>query len=562
MINNKKYEPYKILGQMTLFDEEENHVLQEQQKDSSHSSISFDSQAFAEIEIDYSNENTLSESASVPTFVSVPQEINPLEDEKRKVFNEMRQISRDSYNSNYQSKFYNKQVQSNNAKVFYKQAVFMKDFEDDYDGSASFSSYFPYYQLMSYEQLRTYFTWRTNVRKGEINNTSLSYAFLYMYELLNNIGVDSPDDGLERIMTFWNVFKEYNSSIDKYVIQWIKDYHIYYGLKKPFKDFVYENNIYMYYPKIFLYESDISDNFELFCSISKYNIKDSSFYTAETSNLINDCFYHVITKLKDALKTIDIDFYDLIFQPTKNLTLWTPFKGALFFQRLNGKSRKVILSDKEIYVYNQVNWSFSTTITTENGRQLIGYAMKQMESTLRKLMDYKYKLSVSIDMINQATVQKFSMAGIDFEKIIVDTVNDYYKEINKVVVSVSENMLNIIRKEAFETQEKLIVPENDEPVVATEQITSLKEVAAELVLDGWTGFKNSLNDTEIRALLVILEDGNIKQYADENSIMLEVLADSINEKAMDSIGDNILELDIDMTIYEEYIENVKEIVGV
>lgn len=42
----------------------------------------------------------------------------------------------------------------------------MEDFEDDYDGDAPFSMYYPCYQMMGYEQLRTYFSWRSKVRKG------------------------------------------------------------------------------------------------------------------------------------------------------------------------------------------------------------------------------------------------------------------------------------------------------------------------------------------------------------------------------------------------------------
>ena len=50
--------------------------------------------------------------------------------------------------------------------MFYRQAKLMADFEDDYREEEPFSMYFPDYQSMGYEQLRTYFTWRTNVRKG------------------------------------------------------------------------------------------------------------------------------------------------------------------------------------------------------------------------------------------------------------------------------------------------------------------------------------------------------------------------------------------------------------
>ena len=59
--------------------------------------------------------------------------------------------------------------------------------------------YFPDYQSMGYEQLRTY-TWRTNVRKGVIRKTSFSYVFVYLYELLNNVGVADCRDGS---LSFW-----------------------------------------------------------------------------------------------------------------------------------------------------------------------------------------------------------------------------------------------------------------------------------------------------------------------------------------------------------------------
>ena len=99
----------------------------------------------------------------------------------------------------------------------------MQDFEDTYERQVPFSSYFPDYQMMGYEQLRTYFTWRAKVRSGDIADTSLSYAFLYFYELLNNIGVEDAQEGMNAIMSFWKTFRVYHQEIDKYVIHWLKD---------------------------------------------------------------------------------------------------------------------------------------------------------------------------------------------------------------------------------------------------------------------------------------------------------------------------------------------------
>ena len=53
------------------------------------------------------------------------------------------------------------------AELFYKQARFMEDFEDTCPYEGSFRSYYPTYNDMSNRQLRGYFTWRANVRRGE-----------------------------------------------------------------------------------------------------------------------------------------------------------------------------------------------------------------------------------------------------------------------------------------------------------------------------------------------------------------------------------------------------------
>lgn len=81
--------------------------------------------------------------------------------------------------------------------------------------------------------------------------------------------------------------------------------------------------------------------------------------------------------------------------------------------------------------------------------------------------------------------------------------------------------------------------------------------------DIWATLGEALSEYELQALAIILQGdsdmyGSIKEYADRNSIMLELLADGINEKAIDIIGDNIL--DNDFTIYEDYIEQVKGMV--
>lgn len=500
----------------------------------------------------------------VGKFVLKSQKIEPPEkDEIRELFNSMRDISR-QYRlpfTNY-SRFFDKRVQQDNAKIFYKQAVFMKDFEDDYRPQVPFSSYFPYYQMLGYEQLRTYFTWRTNVRKGVVNNTSLSYVFLYIYELLNNVGTDSPQDGLDKLVSFWNSYRNHDSSIDKYVLRWLKDYHIYYDLSHTFKDFVEEYNLTKHYPKI----SDSKNNFDLFCTISKYDIRKSIFFTEETSELITGCFYFVIKKIRKDFEIAGINLDDALFSPTKKMVIWKPFKEALFYQWLNQPDRRVVISENEIYICNKNEWTFSTIITTEKGRQFIGYVMKQMEAVLRKVTKYKFKITASIDMINQETLNELKKSGLFIEKIVSSAVTEFYREATRTVVKVDNASLARIRQEAVATQKSLIVEEQTEQIASVPIQTTLSLQSqnifvdssyndSEPVSDGWKNLKAALSKIELQALAIMLQGENIKKFADSNAVMLEVLADGINEKAMDYMGDNIL--DDELAIYEDYKEQIK-----
>ena len=113
------------------------------------------------------------------------------------------------------------------ADIFYKQAKFMESFEDCYEGYDEFKMYSPKYMSMNDNQLRTYFSWRTKVRKGVVLETSLSYVFVYIYELLHEVGSDSPMDGYRKLCSLLNDYSKYEKKIDRYLKSWIHDYIIY-----------------------------------------------------------------------------------------------------------------------------------------------------------------------------------------------------------------------------------------------------------------------------------------------------------------------------------------------
>lgn len=116
------------------------------------------------------------------------------------------------------------------AELFYRQGLLMADFEDDCPYNGTFKSYFPTYNAMSDRQLRGYFTWRAQVRRGNIEETSTSFAFLYLYELICGIGVDNPRDGYDKIKAFWDTYRAFEPGIDRFARVWLQDYAVFHGL--------------------------------------------------------------------------------------------------------------------------------------------------------------------------------------------------------------------------------------------------------------------------------------------------------------------------------------------
>jgi len=578
---NKKYESYKIPSSRQA--DQRSGFFQASPKTTAKPISSLDDGIFYEIEYD---------SCPIPgagKFVLKPQKIEePQKDEIRDLFDQMRDIAR-TYGSTYNfSRFFDRRVHQDNAAIFYKQGMFMKDFTDNYSGNKQFSQYFPNYQLMGYEQLRTYFTWRTEVRNGNVTDISVSYAFLYIYELLSNIGVNDSQDGLDKLMFFWKNFRIYDKTIDKYVLRWLKDYYIYYELPLSWEEFVKKYDLAESYPNI------AKTDFDLFCSISKYDIRKSTFFTDETSQMITDCFSYVLEKIRKDFETVGMNFDEALFHPTKKIVTWDPFKDALFYHWVNQPDRQIIFSKNEIYMYKRNQWTFSTNITTEKGRQFISYIMKQMEADLRKITKYRFKLTANINMVHEETIRRLTKKGLFVEKIVTDAVTLFHREATKTVVRVDSDSLARIRQEALITQEALIVEEQTQQkdiliveeqtqqkdILIVEEQTQQKDITPVPILFStqnqnvfadssdteyepsssvWDGLKDNLSEEEVQALVVILKGDDLKLFADECGVMLEVLVDGINEKAMDYIGDNLI--DEEFILYDDYKYQVKEMVG-
>lgn len=523
--DQKKYEPFRIPVRQPPRPEGETEKLPE-------GGASLPEGVFYEIDYD------ASPIAGVGKIIPRAEKLtSPPRDEIRELFYKMRELARPYQNPylNF-SRFYDPGVQKLNGRIFYEQARFMVDFTDSYPKNVPFSAYYPNYQMMGYEQLRTYFTWRTQIRKGNVEFTSRSYAFLYIYELLHTVGSADPSQGLSKLEAFRQVYGLFDPAVEKYMEQWLKDYRIYYGLPLDAQSAIAEP----------------LDSFPLICTFSKYDIRKSKFYTPETEKLIADCYLWVIRSIRQTLWDAGIDLTDILFYPTGKMMSWTPFKSALFYPWYTQPDRKVILSEREMYLCKDNKWVYSTTLTTDRGSRFAGYLLKQMESELRTVKKYKYKLTANPDMLDEKTLKSLKKAGISLESSIRAAVREFYREATKTVVTVNRDALARIRREALKTQEALTVEE--EPVFALPPVLP-EPPQPEPMEDGWDSLKEALSESELQALRALMRGESIQSIALVLGVMPEVLADGINEKAIDCIGDSLL--DEELTLYGDYEEQVK-----
>ena len=508
---------------------------------------------FAEIEVDFDKSSATAAERALRFFTSVTQPVQleqkPPDPLRRKFF-DMRSLAS------------NRPFARDDSELFYKQAKYMEDFTDDFQGDAKFFMYFPHFQHMGYEQLRTYFTWRTKARLGRIAPISVSYVFLYIYELLNNIHVQDPSEGLEGLVAIWNTCLKFAPAIENYLPQWFKDYHIYYELPHSFSDFAEKHDLIGYYSTLFLLQPGIGNTLELWNSLSSYDVTKSKFYADGNERLFEDCFLSVVDGLRELCAGDGLLIDDLFIYSVSKTVPWQPFKQALFHNRQGQRDRTVELSGYERYYCKNGRWTASLPVYYSTQKDFVGYIIKKTEACLRQAVDYKYKLkaepgtragSMLFELKKLSSMQK----GLD--EAIEQAVADFHKYINRTVVTVDHMNLDRIRMEAQGTQEKLFVPDDDyeSAIIPTaEWSAGVPETES-----GWVAFKEALSPVERGALLLAIQGGDLKAYADGNGIMPEVLADSINEKAADLIGDSILDMDCSMAIYDEYKDSVSRLWG-
>ena len=491
-------------------------------------------------------------------------------------------------------------------KAFVRQAEFAAAYEDDFPYEGEFRHYFPTYRCMTDEQLRGYFSWRTRVRHGDMRKTSLSFAFVHLYELINSIGpsgIVAPEDGYAALREFCGSYGAIDDRILRYAGVWQRDYAVYHGLEAQASPAELARQEAL---KALMDLDEgaraIGDD-ELFASLerlSSYRIGRSRLMGEEGPLLraaACDCWRALADYYRShRKKTLFLHLFGS-FAPRP----YAMFGTALFWPRAPHEDAERRLGPLELYVCKGGRWTCTSLHGPAAANREVGALLKTVDSKLRERLGFEHPLK-------EAALPKYAMRII--EKQIDALVAEREQraaaeeqariEAERRRITIDFSKLSGIRAEAALSCEALLVDEErgadaeDRADAASGSRPPEEETAGETAAradapaDGAAGTELSdhaaaidrtatedrdaadaaappFSPAEALYLRLLLEGAP----ADERRAALQaagiseaMMIDAVNEKALDELGDVILEEGADgPEILEDYIEDVRGIMA-
>ncbi|MBD5432046.1 MAG: hypothetical protein HDR42_00765 [Lactobacillus sp.] len=433
-------------------------------------------------------------------------------------------------------------------KNFYHQGQLMADYEDDYNQNFTFTRFYPTYHDMTVHQLRTYFTWRTKVRKGIYESTSRSYVFIYIYELLNQIGVKNPEEGYQLLKKLYEEYVLiYDSEIKKYLNNWRKDYVTFYNLEK-YKDEVFtkENK------KDDLYEDLLRPTNSINLS---NNLKQLSTYHGKSpleEQTYQQLVFFVWRKLLANKEYFDFA-KEVLFTITEREYYF--FSRAILYNRVPHFDTFQVSSSRKFYQKNgHTYYQYFSPVARQ--RTKINAVLHEIDRISR--IEYQMGRKLKTNNLKPAIVLTIEQAVKEFHATEI--------EAQRPKIKINFDHLDKIRLDASKTRESLLTEEEKELELETnkEQEDSKRMVESQIerkqVIEKEIPY--GLSKDEYFFLMALWHQTSWKKELQQEHLMTSILVDSINEKLFDEIGDSLIEFNGDEPIIiEDYLPDLLELFG-
>lgn len=427
--------------------------------------------------------------------------------------------------------------------IFFKQAKFLATYEDNYEYHGDPVRYYPTYQSLNNEELRGYFSWRTKIRKGIFAPASLSFIFLYLYELFNYIGVSSPTDGYEKILEINRKYASSEPKLNFYLKQWLTDYVVYYNMDSALladEEKSVNNKCIAVIENIKTESQD--DVIDAVKQLAPSWLGRSKFYARHYEDM-DAVIYRTLLKASDHFaKTCKRSMVEQYFgtMATQHIQ---PFSTAIFCNPLKRKNYEYRVDDQCIYRCEDGIWSVNRRVVSPRAIRKLSGLLKTIDSIMRVEYGFGHPVQAETSVKWLIAAIREAIAGILAEK----------KAAEKSRLKIDFAQLASIRADASITRDRLIVDEEVEAPKPIE-LTQIKPP----VNEGEKSEQITLAPEEYRLLQCLLY-GRDTNWLKAEGYIVSVLVDAINEKLYDKFGDSVI--DDTPLLLEDYIEDLKEMIS-
>ncbi|MGI6222735.1 MAG: TerB N-terminal domain-containing protein [Prevotella sp.] len=427
-------------------------------------------------------------------------------------------------------------------RAFYHQAKLMADYDDHAD-IVPFHCYYPTYSSMTIAQLRSYFSIRLLLRQGKVPTVPLSYLFVYVYELLMKIGCDTAEEAYEQLKELYDNYRTSEPSINRYLHQWLQDFVVYNNLTDHIAEIFSTEREEDSKALVLVNRDKVSDAllFQTVTSLSNYSITGGALYKKQPKAV--EAIVPRVIRAVAPLFEENLHHRFVTLCMGKKLKASHPmFESAVFYDPQPVRQQEVEISLRRKYVC--LNGLWTVTVFSPFYAQRGGPIGSILHETDRRL---RLTLKVGPKIQRKPILPDVVVA-------IQQTINAWLREeeeAKRPKVSVDFSKLDRIRNDADVVRDALLTDEEKEESVPQQPATSPEPVeeseTAGVFSDEETGF-----------LDMLLNGGDWQEYLRNLHVPLGVMVDGINTKAMDWIGDIVVEDNGDgPVVIEDYQEDVE-----
>ena len=429
----------------------------------------------------------------------------------------------------------------NRRSLFLNQAKLLEFYKDDYEGEYISHCYYPTYDLLNNQELRSYFAWRTKVRNGDIQPSCSSFAYLYLYELINGIGTGTPVEGLHKMDDFAAAYKEYESSLMNYYANWRKSYIIYYNLSDSFLGGEEREGEEAHMAVLDSAQEQTDDAIAAAVKqLAPGWLNRSKFYKTHQTDM-DRVIVQVLRRMHQHYSARSKrTFSEQLFGSRETYPV-DLFCHAVFCDPLRHENSRYYITDSHYYECRNGYWTETSCFIDSHKRRKLEDLMKTIDASLRvALNDGKPIKSPSQLKWVTKVIEEEVAALLEAQK---------QQEAEAKRVQIDYSALAQIRREAAITQDKLATEEEMEeeaPPAVQPPPPQPETLPGDCPLD----------KTQYRLMQNLLYGGDTSWVQREGK-MVSVLLDSINEILYDTFQDAVIE---DQHVVEDYIDELKEMV--